>query len=265
MKIDSETQVKRKLSKRKDPEFSLDFYKSEGYLPEAVWEYLLTVLNSNFEEWRRENPDEDVHNFKFTTQKMSVSGALFDTDKLADVSKNYIAKLDGKVVYDNLTAWAKECDEEYYNLLTKNPEFTLNMINIGRGGEKPRKDISCWKQSKEFFSFMFPETFKMEDSFPENVSEEDRKNILTKYIETYDHSAAKEEWFPALRAMGEEMGFAPKPQLYKKNPEMYKGHVGDVGAVIRVALTGRMNAPDIWVIQQVLGEEETLRRIKNAL
>ncbi len=265
MKIDAETGVKRKLSKRKDPEFSLDFYRNEGYLPEAVWEYLLTVLNSNFEEWRRDNPKADVHDFKFTTQKMSVSGALFDTDKLADVSKNYIATLDGQVVYDHLTAWAKECDEEYYNLLTKDPKFTLNMINIGRGGEKPRKDISCWRQSKEFFAFMFPETFKMEDSFPENVTEEDRKAILTKYLETYNHADVKEDWFPKLREMGEEMGFAPKPQLYKKNPDMYKGHVGDVSGVIRVALTGRMNAPDIWEIQQVLGEEETIRRIKVAL
>lgn len=265
MKIDAETQVKRKLSKRKDPEFSLDFYRNEGYLPEAVWEYLLTVLNSNFEEWRRDNPNEDVHNFKFTTQKMSVSGALFDTDKLNDVSKNYIAHLDGQVVYDNLCAWAKECDEEYYNLLVKNPEFTLGVINIGRGGDKPRKDISSWKQSKEFYSFMFPETFKVEDSFPENVSEEDRKAILEKYLETYNHADSKEDWFPKLRAMGEEMGFAPKPQLYKKNPEMYKGHVGDVSAVVRVALTGRMNAPDIWEVQQVLGEDETRRRIENAL
>ena len=256
---------KRKLSKRKDPEANVSFYIEKGYPEASVKEYMLTILNSNFEEWRRDNPDEDVHNFKFTTQKMSVSGALFDTDKLADVSKNYIAKLPGEVVYDNLTAWAKECDEEYYNLLTKNPEFTLNMINIGRGGEKPRKDIACWKQSKEFYSFMFPETFKMEDNFPENVSEEDRKAILTKYIESYDHDALKEDWFPALRAMGEEMGYAPKPQLYKKNPEAYKGHVGDVGAVIRVALTGRMNAPDIWEIQQVLGIDETLRRIKLAL
>lgn len=265
MKIDAETQVKRKLSKRKDPEFSLDFYRNEGYLPEAVWEYLLTVLNSNFEEWRRDNPNEDVHNFKFTTQKMSVSGALFDTDKLNDVSKNYIAHLDGQVVYDNLCAWAKECDEEYYNLLVKKPEFTLGVINIGRGGDKPRKDISSWKQSKEFYSFMFPETFKVEDSFPENVSEEDRKAILEKYLETYNHADSKEDWFPKLRAMGEEMGFAPKPQLYKKNPEMYKGHVGDVSAVVRVALTGRMNAPDIWEVQQVLGEDETRRRIENAL
>lgn len=257
--------VKRKLSKRKDPEFGLDFYKREGYLPEAVWEYLLTVLNSNFEDWRRENPELPSADFPFTTQKMSVSGALFDTDKLDDVSKNYIARLGGKSVYDALTAWAKECDGEYYSLLTRDAAFTLNMINIGRGGEKPRKDIASWRQSKEFYSFFFDETFKKEDDFPQNVSEADRKEILSKYLESYDHGDEKDAWFPKVRALAEEMGYAPKPQLYKKNPDMYKGHVGDVSAVIRVALTGRTNAPDIWEIQQVLGEKRTIERIKNAI
>ncbi len=263
MKMDNG--IKRKLSKRKDPELGLDFYRGEGYLPEAVLEYLMTVLNSNFEDWRRENPSAPMDEFKFTTEKMSVSGALFDVDKLCDVSKNYIAKLDGETVYRELTDWAKECDKEYYDRLTRDPEFTMAMINIGRGGQKPRKDIANWKQSKEFYSFFFDDTFKMEDEFPANVSEEDRKTILAKYLESYDHGDIKDDWFPKVRAMGEELGFAPKPQLYKKNPDAYKGHVGDVSAVIRVALTGRTNAPDIWEIQQVLGEERTRDRIKKAL
>ncbi len=263
MKMDNG--VKRKLSKRKDPELGLDYYRGEGYLPEAVTEYLLTVLNSNFEDWRRENPDAPIEDFEFTTEKMSVSGALFDIDKLCDVSKNYLAKLDGKTVYDNLTAWAKECDGEYYGMLTRDPEFTLKMINIGRGGDKPRKDIASWKQSKDFYSFFFDETFKYEDDFPQNVSQEDRREILKKYEESYNHADVKDEWFPKVRLLAEELGFAPKPQLYKKNPDAYKGHVGDVSAVIRVALTGRMNAPDIWEIQQVLGEERTRERIKRAI
>ena len=263
MKLDNGT--KRKLSKRKDPEFGLDFYRNEGYLPEAVWEYLLTVLNSNFEDWRRENPELKATEFKFTTEKMSVSGALFDTDKLADVSKNYIATLDTDTVYNYLTEWAKECDEEYYDLLTRDEAFTRAMISIGRGGEKPRKDIANWKQSKSFYSFFFDELFEYEDGFPENVSAEDRKEILEKYLSSYDHNDEKDAWFPKVRELAEEMGFAPKPQLYKKNPDMYKGHVGDVSAVIRVALTGRMNAPDIWEVQQVLGETRTIERIKRAI
>ena len=262
MKIDNG--IKRKLSKRKDPELSLDYYKSEGYLTGAVWEYLMTVLNSNYEQWRMDNPEKDIKEFPFTAKKMGISGSLFDIDKLNDVSKNYLATLDAKTVYDYITAWAKECDEEYYNLLTRDKEFSIGMIAIGRGGEKPRKDISHWKQSKDFYSFFFDELFQIEDSFPENVSEEDRKVILQKYMETYDHSDDQSTWFSKVRALGEELGYAPQPKLYKKNPEMYKGHVGDVSGVIRVAITGRTNSPDIWCVQQVLGEKRSMERIRKA-
>ncbi len=262
MKIDNG--VKRKLSKRKDPELSLDYYKSEGYLPGAVWEYLMTVLNSNYEQWRMDNPEKDVKEFPFTTAKMGISGSLFDIDKLNDVSKNYLATLDSETVYNYITDWAKECDEEYYNLLTRDRDFALRMIGIGRGGEKPRKDVSHWKQSKDFYSFFFDELFRMEDNYPEKVSMEDRKIILQKYMETYNHTDDQSTWFSKVREIGETLGYAPQPKLYKKNPELYKGHVGDVSGVIRVAVTGRTNSPDIWCIQQVLGEERSMQRIKNA-
>lgn len=263
MKIDNGT--KRKLSKRKDPELSLDYYKNEGYVPGAVREYLMTVLNSNFEEWRLANPDSPMDEFAFTTEKMGVSGSLFDIDKLNDVSKNYLARLGAKTVFNALTAWAKECDGDYYNLLMRDEAFTLGMIAIGRGGEKPRKDISHWRQSKEFYSFFFDELFRREDEFPSNVSDEDRKLILERYLETYNHNDDQSTWFGKIRAFGEELGYAPQPKLYRKNPESYKGHVGDVSGVIRVAVTGRQNSPDIWCIQQVLGEERTIARIKAAM
>ena len=263
MKIDNGT--KRKLSKRKDPELSLDYYKNEGYVPGAVREYLMTVLNSNFEEWRLANPDSPMDEFAFTTEKMGVSGSLFDIDKLNDVSKNYLARLGAKTVFNALTAWAKECDGDYYNLLMRDENFTLGMIAIGRGGEKPRKDISHWRQSKEFYSFFFDELFRREDEYPSNVSDEDRKLILEKYLESYNHNDDQSTWFGKIRAFGEELGYAPQPKLYRKNPESYKGHVGDVSGVIRVAVTGRQNSPDIWCIQQVLGEERTIARIKAAM
>lgn len=259
MKIDNG--VKRKLSKRKDPELSLDYYKSEGYLPGAVWEYMMTVLNSNFEEWRAQNPEADINEFDFSTQKMGISGSLFDIDKLNDVSKNYISTLDSKTVYKYITEWAKECDEAFYKLLTKDEEFSLGMIAIGRGGDKPRKDISHWKQSKDFYSFFFDELFVREEDYPENVSKEDCREILKKYLETYNHEDDQSVWFDKIRTFGEELGFAPKPKMYKNEPEKYKGHVGDVSCVIRVALTGRRNSPDIWCIQQVLGDKKTRERI----
>ena len=195
---------------------------------------------------------------------MGISGSLFDIDKLNDVSKNYLSTLDAETVYKYITDWAKECDEEYYKLLTRDKEFSLGMIAIGRGGDKPRKDISHWKQSKEFYSFFFDELFEREDSFPENVSREDCRAILKKYIETYDHNDDQSVWFDKIRTFGEELGFAPKPKLFKQQPENFKGHVGDVSSVIRVALTGRTNSPDIWCIQQVLGNERTLERIEKA-
>lgn len=262
MKIDNG--VKRKLSKRKDPELSLDYYKSEGYLPGAVWEYLMTVLNSNYEQWRMDNPSAPVTEFPFSARKMGVSGSLFDIDKLNDVSKNYLATLDSQTVYDYITEWAKECDSDYYSLLTRDKDFSLGMIAIGRGGEKPRKDISHWKQSKDFYSFFFDELFKREDEYPENVSAEDRKVILEKYMESYDHADDQSTWFGKVREIGEQLGYAPQPKLYKKNPESYKGHVGDVSGVIRVAITGRSNSPDIWCIQQVLGKERSIERIRKA-
>ncbi len=263
MKIDGG--IKRKLSKRKDPELSLDYYKSEGYLPGAVWEYLMTVLNSNFEDWRIQNPAAPMGDFKFSPAKMGVSGSLFDLDKLNDVSKNYLAALDAQTVYDSLTAWAKECDGEYYALLTRDPAFTIDMISIGRGDAKPRKDISHWRQSKEFYSFFFDELFRQEDPWPENVPADDRAEILRRYAESYDHSDDQSAWFGKIRAIAEELGYAPQPKLYKKNPEAYKGHVGDVSAVIRVAITGRQNSPDIWAVSHVLGEERSMARVKNAI
>ncbi len=263
MKLDGGT--KRKLSKRKDPELSLDYYKNEGYLPNAVWEYLMTVLNSNFEEWRMSNPSAPIESFPFSPSKMGVSGSLFDLDKLNDVSKNILAALSADEVYSALTEWAKECDGEYFRLLTRDPKFSLAMISIGRGGEKPRKDISCWRQSKEFYSFFFDELFKAEDDFPENVSEADRAEILRRYAAVYSYDDSQTDWFAKVRAIAEELGFAPQPKLYKKNPDAYKGHVGDVSSVIRVALTGRRNSPDIWEIQQVLGAERSLERITKSI
>ena len=147
----------------------------------------------------------------------------------------------------------------------RDEDFTLGMIAIGRGGEKPRKDISHWRQSKEFYSFFFDELFRREDEFPSNVSDEDRKLILERYLESYNHNDDQSTWFGKIRALGEELGYAPQPKLYRKNPESYKGHVGDVSGVIRVAITGRQNSPDIWCIQQVLGESRTIARIKAAM
>jgi glutamyl-tRNA synthetase len=259
MKIDNGN--KRKLSKRKDPELSLDYYRQEGYHPQAVKEYLMTILNSNFEEWRIENPDAPLEDFEFTTAKMSSGGALFDINKLNDISKDVLVKIPASELCKFMIDWAKEFKPEIYPLLEGHEAYLEPILDLGREGNKPRKDLVYGKQIFDFISYFFDDYFVIEDTIPENVSDEDAVEILKKYLETYDHSDDQSQWFDKVREIGTEMGYAAKPKDFKKNPDDYKGHVGHVSTVIRIALMGRSQSPDIWGIQQILGEERTRERI----
>ncbi len=263
MKIDEETGVKRKLSKRKDPELSLDFYREKGYHPDAVREYLLTVLNSNFEEWRIANPEASIEEFQFTTEKMSTSGALFDINKLNDVSKDVLLRIPAAELAEFMINWAKEFRPELTSLINADPAFLAAILDIGRSGAKPRKDLVYAEQIFEFISFFFDDYFKYEDAVPENVPAEDYVGIIDAYLATYNHSDSQEDWFSKVRDLGTEKGYAAKPKDFKKNPDQFKGHVGHVSTVIRIALTGRANSPDIWEIQQILGEEKFRERMQN--
>ena len=259
MKMDNGN--KRKLSKRKDPELSLDFYKEMGYHPLAVREYLLTILNSNFEEWRIANPDTPAEEFEFTTEKMSTSGALFDLNKLNDVSKNTLVKISAPELYDFLLEWAKEFKPEIKYLIAGDKEYMLKILDLDRTGKKPRKDFVSASQMFDFISYFFDDYFRVQDEMPKEAAD-DASVILSKYLETYDHADDQETWFGKIREMAIDMGYAAKPKDFKKNPDTYKGHVGHVSTVIRIALTGRQQSPDIWQIQQILGEEKTRTRIK---
>lgn len=251
---------KRKLSKRKDPELSLDYYRREGYHPAAVKEYLMTILNSDFEEWRAANPDSSIDEFTFTTEKMSSGGALFDINKLNDISKDVLVKIPAPQLYDFLADWAREFRPEICPLL-KNRAYVEKILDLGRTGGKPRKDLIYASQIFDFISYFFDDYFVIEDTVPENVSDEDAAEILRRYLDTYDHSDDQTQWFEKIRAIADEMGYAVKPKDYKKNPDMYKGHVGHVSTVIRIALMGRSQSPDIWEIQQILGEQRTRDRL----
>ena len=263
MKMDGDT--KRKLSKRKDPELGLNYYRQEGYVPEAVWEYLLTLLNSNFEEWRAENPDAKIDDFEFTTEKMSNSGALFDMMKFDNVSQETLLRIPASEIYDKMSAWLCEYDPEFAELFTRDRAFTEKIIDVGRNGARPRKDLTNWKQAKEFLSFYFDETFKIEDEYPENVSLEDRKEILSRYLETYNHADDNSEWFQKVRDISADMNYAVKPKDYKKNPDQYNGSITDVSNVIRVAIVGRTNSPDLWEICHILGEDTMRNRVQKAM
>lgn len=262
MKMDGGS--KRKLSKRKDPELALDYYFAEGYPVPSVIEYLLTLLNSNFEEWRLANPKEPYENFKFTTNKMSVSGSLFDLDKLRDVSRNVVAMLTTEQVWDYLTDWAERYDPDFHKLLTRNPDYSKAIISIGRGVPKPRKDIAVWSEMKDYMAFFYDELFVPGSEYPANMSTEDVKAVLEKYPALYDEHDDQTEWFNKVKELSVSLGYAASPKEYKQNPEGFKGHVGDVSAVIRMAVTGRVNSPDMYTVMSILGRDEVLKRIEKA-
>ena len=256
---------KRKLSKRKDPEAAVTFYVEQGYPKESVNEYIMTLMNSNFEDWRKTNKDAPLEAFPFNLKKMSVSGALFDMVKLNDISKNVISLMPAKKVYDYTAAWAKEYDKEFYELLTRDEEYSVNMLNIDREGPKPRKDIACFSEVKDYVSYFFNEIADLSIELPENITPDMAKEILDLYVEEYDASRDKDSWFAHIKEMCEKLGYTPNVKEYKKNPDAYKGHVGDVSTVIRLAVTGRKNTPDLYAIMQILGEEEVKSRLKKAL
>lgn len=260
MKID-EDGSKRKLSKRKDPELSLDYYRKEGYHPAAVREYLLTILNSNFEEWRIANPLAPAEDFHFTVAKMNGGGALFDLRKLEDVSKDVLIRLSSEELYSFLNQWACEFRPDLVERLS-DKDYWIKVLDLDRTGAKPRKDLISAKQIIDYTGYFF-EYIRQDDYPAEAVNDKDI--ILTKYLETYDHNDDQSVWFDKIRAITDELGYAVKPKDYKKHPEDYKGHVGHVSTVIRIALTGRANSPDIWEIQQIMGEEKALGRIRNCI
>jgi glutamyl-tRNA synthetase len=263
MKEDAETGGKRKLSKRKDPEAAVSYYHEVGYPNDAVLEYLYTIANSNYEQWRTENPDLPLEEYKFDFAHMSKSGALFDLMKLTDISKTYISKLSTDEVFERILAWAGEYNKDFYELLNKDREYAKSIFAIERGNEKPRKDIAKWEDTPEYSRYFFERP--TEYDFPENLSKADMIEILEKYKEIYNHNDTAEDWFPRVREMSEALGYAKAPKFYKKNPEQFRGHVGDVSSVIRVAATGRRNTPDLYQILQVLGEKETMARFDKAI
>ena len=259
---------KRKLSKRKDPEAAVSYYKEQGIPVNAVKEYLLNIANSTFENWRRVNPDKDMDEFDFQLNKMSVSGALFDMVKLLDVSKTVISKMTAEELYENVLIWAKEFDKELEELL-EDKEYSLRIFGIERGNKKPRKDISKWSDVKDSIIYMYDDKFLNSDISYDYAKISDKQEIakiLKSYIEEYfDINDDKETWFNKIKDLAEKFGYAREVKEFKANPENYPGHVGDVSTVLRVALTGRQNTPDMYEIIQVVGKDSVIKRIEKAM
>ena len=259
MRLD-ENGNKKKLSKR-DMGANMDDYTGMGYSPEAVCEYVMTLLNSNYEEWHAKNADKPYTEFPFNIKKMSVSGCLFDFNKLGDVSKNIISRMTADEVYEKLLAWAKNLDPEFAAELA-DADYAKKILAIGRGGKKPRKDLATWVDAKPYMGFFYDKYYAIVDSYPAGFANADMANALSKFLETYDAADEMNVWFDKIKVIADALGFASDMKAYKADPSAYKGNVADISAFIRVAVTGKQNAPDLYTVMQILGEEKTRARIE---
>ncbi len=256
---------KRKLSKRKDPEAKVTYYAEQGFPKESVTEYIMTLANSNFEDWRRMNPDESIDKFPINIKKMSVSGALFDMVKLTDVSKNVICKMPAEKVFELSYEWAKEYNEDLAALYEKDTARATAILNIDRENKKPRKDIAKWSDIPDYISYMYDETFTPCYELTGNATPALAVKVLEKYKDVVNLDDDKDTWFSRIKDMCEEVGCTPNVKEYKQNPDAFDGHVGDVSTVIRVALTGRTNTPDLYSITALLGKDTVISRLDAAL
>ena len=262
MKMDGTS--KRKLSKRKDPELALTYYKAEGFPIAAVREYIMTILNSNFEDWRRANPDANIDDFKFSPKKLNPAGSLFDYAKLVDVSKNVISRMDAAEVYALLSAWAEEFDPDFGHKLISDPEFATKILAIGRGGKKPRKDLATWKDAKDYMGFFYDD-YLQKPVFDEKFSKETIIAALEKFLTVYDFSDDSAVWFEKVKAITEELGFTSDMKAYKADPTAFPGTVADISTFIRQAVTGKTNSPDLYTVMQILGYDRTVQRIRDVI
>ena len=262
MKMDGTS--KRKLSKRKDPELALTYYKAEGFPVEAVYEYIMTLLNSNFEDWRRANPDAPADTFKFSPKKLNPAGSLFDYAKLTDVSKNVISRMDAEKVYALLTEWAKEFDPEFGEKLTADPDYAKQILAIGRGGKKPRKDLAVWNDAKPYMGFFYDE-YLQKPEFDSRFDKAVIVDVLNRFLESYDPADDSNTWFDKVKVITTDIGFTTDMKAYKADPSAFPGTVTDVSTMIRLAVTGQTNSPDLYTVMQILGQERTAQRIRDAI
>ena len=262
MKMDGTS--KRKLSKRKDPELALTFYKAEGFPVEAVYEYIMTLLNSNYEDWRRANPAAPSTDFKFSPKKLNPAGNLFDYAKLTDVSKNEIAKMDASKVYTLLLEWAKEFDPDFGAKLDTDPEYATKILAIGRGGKKPRKDMAVWKEAKAYMGFFYDEYLEA-PVFDAKFDKATIIDALERFLAAFDIADDSNTWFEKVKTITTDMGFTTDMKAYKADPSAFPGTVADISTFIRLAVTGKTNSPDLYTVMQILGYDRTCQRIRDAI
>lgn len=256
---------KRKLSKRKDPEADARYFLNHGYPVTGIIEYFLNIMNSNFSDWRIENPDKHYSEFELKLEKFNKAGALFDMVKLEAVCKDYIARLPATEVYEKIFYWAQKNDSELVKRMEENREYCVNILNIEREGNQIRKDIVKWEDVYDQFSIFFDDMFEELDraDLPDNIDESDVKKIIDMFLETYGPKDSVDEWFSKIKDIGNELGYTSDYKAYKENPENFKGKVGDVAMVLRIALTKKSKTPDLYQVMQVMGEQKVRQRLNN--
>ena len=263
MTIDQETGNQRKISKRKDPWANSQWFFEKGYPTNAVVEYLLNIINSKFEPWREQNPNADLHEFEFSIGNFSKSGAMFDMMKLNNIAKNMMSRLTGEEVYEKTLAWANTYNPNFAKMLNEYRDYAIKVFSIDKNPDRPRKDITTFSEVEEFYSYMFDNKFNIE--FDAKISNEKTKEVLRAYLEALDFNADKDSWFAGMKDCAEKCGFAKDNKMYKAEPEKFAGNVADFSTIIRLAITGRRQTPDLYAIIQTLGENETKRRLQNAI
>ena len=266
MKLDNGN--RRKLSKRKDLEAAVSFFLEQGYPIEGFMEYLYTIANSNYEQWRDENKDADKDDFKFSFDKMSLDGALFDLQKVQFLCKEKLGHMNTKTFAESATKWAEVYNQELYNLIQKNPEFFAKIVGIEREKENPRKDYEKYSDILPLIKFFYNEYYNEmvnDITFPENVSMETVKKVLGEYVKVFDLNLSEEDWFAQMKEVAVSCGFASNAKEFKKNREAFLGHVGDVAAILRMTVTLRLQSPNLYFVMQILGKDEVTRRIENII
>lgn len=265
MKIDGTS--KRKLSKRKDPEAAVEYYKKQGYPSESVIEYLLNIINSNFEDWRSNNTDLSYDKFPVELNNIGKSGALFDIIKLEDISKNIICKMNYEEVLEKYLNWSKEYDTATAELLLRDDAYSKQIFNIEREIVKPRKDFAKWLDVRENIEYFFDDKFELSIKagyqLPQNVSLETAKTIIKEYIKIYSFKDSNEVWFSKIKELCTSLNYSTNMKTYKKNPELYNGSIVEITQTIRATLTNKLNTPNLFDIMQVLGEDKVIARLKN--
>lgn len=259
---------RRKLSKRKDPEAAVSYYFELGFPNKSIKEYLLTLINSDFEDWRIANPKEPCESFIVRFEKMSTSGALLDMNKMLDVSKNTISRMTAKEIFELSIQWAYKYEKDFAELIDKYKDYTINIFNIERESDRPRKDIGKWSEVKENIGYFYDELFDKnidKYDFDEKLSSESIKEILSEYVNIYNEDDDKNIWFEKVKELADKLGYAKDMKAYKQNPEGFKGSVADVASVLRVALTKRRNTPDLHQMMEVMGKDRVIERFKRCI